>query len=159
MLHRPLYEVRQCITDGYHTRQAVALLREVLSQRVVANRLKSQSPVSRVYRRYQDTGYYVRRQEGGQKRITREINGLFLISKSLKNRHLTGANLKEELREVRGVITSVWIVRKRLKAANLTPKRVAMGPKLTAPQKHRRLEFARDEKGSYGSKANCTPEA
>ncbi|CAG9835059.1 unnamed protein product, partial [Diabrotica balteata] len=49
--------------------QAIALLKAGLRQRAVVNRLNlSQSAVSRVYRRYQDTADYIRRQGGCRKR-------------------------------------------------------------------------------------------
>ncbi|CAG9110153.1 unnamed protein product [Plutella xylostella] len=125
--------------------QVVALLQQGLSQRAVAAQLHlSQSAVSRVYRRFQETGAFNRRPRTGRHRCTSERDDRFIVSTSLRNRHLTGVDVQQELRRVRQVAVSEWTVRRRLKEANLTPKRPASGPKLTAGHRQARLQFARE---------------
>ena len=111
--------------------QLVALLEQGLSQRRVAASLSlSQCAVSRVYRRYQDTGAFNRRPRISRHRSTSERDDRFIISTSLRNRHLTGVDVQQELRRVRRVAVSEWTVRRWLKEANLTPKRPTTGLKL-----------------------------
>lgn len=125
--------------------QVVALLEQGLSQRVVAAQLRlSQSAVSRVYRRFRETGAFNRRPRTSRHRCTSDRDDRFIVSTSLRNRHLTGVDVQQQLRRVRGVAVSEWTVRRRLKAANLTPKRAATGPKLTAAHRQARLQFARE---------------
>lgn len=132
-------------TTSDEAAQAVILLREGQSQRQVASALNmSQSAVSRVYRRYQETGNFNRRRGSGRKRCTSERDDRFIISTSLRNRALTGVQVQQELRETRGVAVSGWTVRRRLKAASLEPKRPATGPKLTPAHRAARLRFARE---------------
>lgn len=128
--------------------QVVLLIQQGLSQREVARRLNlSQSAVSRVYRRFQDTNSYSRRPDNSRRRRTSERDDRFIVSTSLRNRHLTGVAVQQRLREVRGVAVSQWTVRRRLNEANLTPKRPARGPKLTTAHRQARLAFAREHIG------------
>lgn len=52
--------------------------------------------------------------------------------------------MQQELRRIREVVVIEWTVRRRLKEANLTPQRPAMGPKLTEAHWQARLQFARE---------------
>lgn len=132
-------------TTPVEAAQVVTLLQQGLSQRVVATQLHlSQSAVSRVYRRYQETGAFTRRPTTSRHRCTSERDDRFIVSTSLRNRHLTGVDVQRELRRTRGVAVSEWTVRRRLKEANLSPKRAATGPKLTARHRQARLQFARE---------------
>lgn len=125
--------------------QVVALLQEGRNQREVARQLNmSQSAVSRVSRRFQETGTFNRRPHTSRYRCTSERDDRFIVLTSLRNRHLTGVDVQQELRQVRDVAVSQWTVRRRLKEANLTPRRPARGPKLTARHRKERLEFARE---------------
>lgn len=132
-------------TSSEEAAQVDALLQQGISQREVARRLNlSQSAVSRVYRRFQETGSYSRRPDTSRRRLTSERDDRFIVSTSLRNRHLTGVSVQQQLREVRGVSVSQWTVRRRLREANLIPRRPARGPKLTTAHRQARLEFARE---------------
>ena len=132
-------------TTAEEAAQVVALLEAGYNQRQVARELNmSQSAVSRVYRRYQETGAFTRRQQTNRRRCTSERDDRFIVSTSLRNRHLTGVDVQQELRRVREVTVSQWTVRRRLKKANLTPKRPTRGPKLTTAHRQARLQFARE---------------
>lgn len=127
--------------------QVIALLQQGLSQRAVARQLHlSQSAVSRVYRRFQETGAFIRRPRPDRQRRTSERDDRFIVTTALRNRHLTGVDVQQELRRVRGVAVSEWTVRRRLKQANLTPKRPATGPQLTPGHRQARLQFAREHR-------------
>ncbi|CAH3926209.1 unnamed protein product [Pieris brassicae] len=67
--------------------QAVTLLQQGWSQRQVARTLQiSQSAVSRIYRRHQETGGFHRRRGSGRSRSTSERDDRFIVSTSLRNR-------------------------------------------------------------------------
>lgn len=125
--------------------QVVALLQGGLSQRIVARRLNlSRSSVKRVYRRFLETGDFIRRPGSGRNRATSDRDDRFMVSTSLRNRHLTGVQVQQRLREVRGVTVSEWTVRRRLAEQGLTPHKPANGPKLTTAHRQARLHFARE---------------
>ncbi|XP_045457405.1 uncharacterized protein LOC123667568 [Melitaea cinxia] len=88
--------------------QVVGLLQAGHNQRQVARKLNmSQSAVSRVYRRFQETGGFVRRPQTNRHRSTSETDDRFTVSASLRNRYLTDVDVQQELRRVRGVVVTV----------------------------------------------------
>ncbi|CAH2095192.1 unnamed protein product [Euphydryas editha] len=91
---------------------------------------------------FQETGGFIPRPQTNRHRSRSKTDDRFIVSTSLRNRHLTGVNVQQELRRVRGVAVSQWTIRRRLKKANLTPKRPARGPKLTAAYRQARLQFS-----------------
>lgn len=76
--------------------------------------------------------------------VTSEGDDRFTVSASLRNRHLTSVDVQQKLRHVREVTVSEWAVRRRLRDANLTPKRPATGPKVTPTHRQARLQFMRE---------------
>jgi hypothetical protein len=76
-------------------------------------------------------------------RYTSERDNRFIVSTSLRNRRLNAVQIQRELRDIRGLAVSEWTVRRRLQETNLTPRRPATGPKLTAAHRQARLRFAR----------------
>lgn len=125
--------------------QLVSLLEAGYGQREVARRLNlSRSAVQRVYRRYLETGTFVRRPGTGRPRATTERDDRFIATTSLRDRGLNAVQLQQQLRDVRGVAISRWTVRRRLKERNLTSHKPATGPKLTVAHRRSRLEFARE---------------
>lgn len=132
-------------TSSEQAAQTVALVREGLDQRMIARNLNlNQSTVSRVYRRFVETGSYKRRPGTGRTRATTRRDDRFIVSTSLRNRFLTSVNIKTELNEVRGVNVSARTIRRRLKEAAITPFRPANGPKLSVAHRQARLRFARE---------------
>lgn len=132
-------------TTSERAAQVVALLEKGHSQREVARVLNiSQSAISRVYRRFQETGNFHRRRESGRRKFTSERDDRFTVSTSLRNQSLTGVQVQQELRETRRVAVSKRTVRRRLKEANLTPKRTASGPKLTPAHRGASLHFTKE---------------
>ena len=125
----------------------VQLLQEGRSQRSVAAEVNlSQSTVCKVYQRFQQTAAFTARPRSGRRRCTSERDDRFIVSMALRNRHQTGVTIQQRLREVRGVVASEWTVRRRLKVANLTPRRPATGPRLLPRHLTARKEFARIHK-------------
>jgi transposase len=125
--------------------QVVACTQLGHSQRFVAQQLNlSRSAVRRVYQRFQDTGSFNRRPGAGRRRYTSERDDRFIESTSLTNRRLNAIQIQRQLRDVRGVVVNEWTVTRRLQETNLTPRRPATGPKLTAAHRQTRLRFARE---------------
>lgn len=124
--------------------QAVALLQSGLSQRNVSTQLHiSRSAVQRVYHRFLETGGYVRRLRGPRLRVTTERQDRFMVTTSLRNRHLTSVQIQEQLRDFHGVAVSARTVRRRLAERGLRPHKPANGPKLERAHRMSRLQFAR----------------
>lgn len=124
--------------------QIVTLSNEGYKQNQIAIRLrKSQSAVSKILKRYTETGNYRRRPGQGRKRCTTVVDDRFLILSSTRNRTLTSTHLRNELLNVRQVNVSSKTVRRRLKEAGLNPRRPAIVPRLLQIHRTRRLEFAR----------------
>jgi hypothetical protein len=97
-----------------------------------------------VCQRFQDTGSFNRRPGTGRRRYTSERDDRFIVSTSLRNRRLNAVQIQRQLCDVRGVAVSEWTVRQRLQETNLTPRKPATGPKLTAAHRQARLRFARE---------------
>lgn len=143
--HSKYWNYKKMETTPIEAAQIVTLIQQGFSQRTIARQLHlSQSCVSKVYKRFRETGNLVRRPGSGRQRCTSARDDRFIVSTSLRNRHLTGVDVQRELGEVRGRTVSEWTVRRRLKEANLTPKRPATGPKLSTAHRQARLQFARD---------------
>lgn len=122
-----------------------ALIDDGRSQRYVANRfMVSRSTVQRVYTRFIETGAYTRRPGTGPSRVTTNRDDRFIVSVSLRNRHLTAVETRNELQHVRNVNVSERTVRRRLNEANLVSRRPATGPELLREHRVARLQFARE---------------
>lgn len=132
-------------TSPEKTAQIVALVEQGLDQRTVARILNlNQSTVSRLYRRFLETGSFERRRGTGRNRVTTPRDDRFIVTTCLRNRFLTSVNIKQELNQVRGVAVSARTIRRRLKEHDITPFRPANGPKLSAAHRQARLRFARE---------------
>lgn len=122
----------------------VTLANEGCRQEDIARRLHiHQSTVSRIVKRYNETGEYKRRPGQGRKRCTTPRDDRYLRIQSLLNRSLTAPHLKNELLITRQVNVSVKTVIRRLKEVGLNPKRPARVPRLLPRHKIRRLQFAK----------------
>lgn len=120
----------------------VTLANEGCRQEDIARRLHiHQSTVSRIVKRYNETGEYKRRPGQGRKRCTTPRDDRYLRIQSLLNRSLTAPHLQNELLITRQVNVSVKTVIRRLKEVGLNPKRPARVPRLLPRHKIRR--FAR----------------
>lgn len=123
----------------------VTLMEEGYSQREVAQRIGvHHTTVGRCLRRFRETDSYTRRPGQGRKKSTSQIDDRFIRQQALRNRFLTGNELKNRLRDVRNVEVSSRTVRRRLNGFGLTARHPAKGPLLTREHKRARLDFARE---------------
>ena len=115
--------------------RAVQLLEDGERLRVVARRLDvSPSVVSRLWRRYQETGEYTRREGQGRSRMTTPRQYRFLVLLSRRNRMSTARALEIDFRRATTVHLSDQTVRNRLHEDGMRARRPARGPILTAQQ-------------------------
>lgn len=125
--------------------KVITLIEDGRSQRYVANVTGvHQSTISRVVRRYRETGQYSRREGQGRRRITTAVDDRFLRVTALRTRHCTARMLQHDLLAARNVNISVQTVRNRLRNHNLRAMVPARGPRLTRAHRVARLQFARE---------------
>lgn len=83
--------------------------------------------IVRAYRRYLETGGFVRRQGRPQTRVTTERQDRFIFTTSLRNRHLTSVQIQNQLRNFHEVSVCPRTVRRRLKERNMVPQKKVNG--------------------------------
>lgn len=124
--------------------QVVALIEDGRSRRYVAEALNlSVSTVQRAYARYLDTNSFQRRPGSGRPRCTNDEDDRYVVSNSLRDRHRTAVQIRNNLRDVRNINVSANTIRRRLAEQNLFSRRPVAVPLLTL-RHHRvaRLNFA-----------------
>ena len=104
---------------------------------VAANFGVSQSVVSRLYQRYQQTGEVAKRRGRGRTRATYRAFDRHVVMESLRSRTFSAPKLRQDLRNVRDVNVSVQTIRNRLNDRGLS----ARGPVLATPltRQHQRI--------------------
>lgn len=123
----------------------IVLLEDGRSRHYIARRFNvSRSTVQRVFARFLETGLFTRRPGTGPRKLTTERDDRYIVSQSLRNRHLTAVQLRNQLEHVRNVAVSERTVRRRLNDANLKSRRPARGPELQRRHRLTRLRFGRD---------------
>lgn len=124
--------------------RAIQLLEDGVRQVEVARRFAvSQSVVSRMWERYQQTGLYHDRSRSGRPRALTARQDQYLRISARRNRLNSTGTLRNSLQNATGVRVSVQTIRNRLHADGLHARRPAVAPRLTPRHRQTRLAFCR----------------
>jgi transposase len=139
------YERLSRHTTAEQCAQIVVLAEDGVNQQDIANGLDlHQSTVSRVLRRFHETGEYSRRPGQGRRRTTTAQRDRFLLLQSLRHRTLTAPALQVMTLGRYQFQISANTIRRRLAEHDLRPRIPARGPQLTAVHRRVRLLFTQN---------------
>lgn len=125
--------------------RAVQMLEDGFTQRQVGERLGvSRSVVARPWRRSQDAGDYVRRQNQGRRRSTTAREDRYLVNCALRKGFMTARQLQNDLQHGGGTRISNQTVRNRLREEHMRATRPVRGVVLSVRHRRARLDFAQE---------------
>lgn len=124
--------------------RAVGMLEVGVRQVDVAERLgTTQSVISRLWRRYRDTGN-PRERHLGRRRATTAIQDRYITLQARRQSSLTATELKSRLQAVHNVTVHSQTIRRRLREVNLHSRRPLRVPPLTRGNRGHRVNWARE---------------
>ena len=122
----------------------IVFVNEGYSYRNVAKILHtSRSSILLAVTCYEELHTFNRRPGSGCPSCTSEREAPFSRLQILRERHCTAIEARSQLIEVHNKVVSANTVRIRIHEANLTSRRPAIGPKLTADLKRAHLQFSK----------------
>ena len=123
---------------------AIGLLQGGNTQADVARQLNvSQSVISRLWNRHQQTGNVTDIHRAGRPRATTRQQDRLLVTSALRDRHQNATQLQRRLYQVTGVQVSTQTVRNRLHDRGLNARRPYIVLPLTARRRRARRDWAR----------------
>lgn len=123
----------------------VALFEEGYRQTQLAQRFGvTQSSISRILKRYEETGQNCRRAGQGRRRVTNQRQDRCISLQALRQRFTTSTRIRGEFMERYNFAVSQSTISRRLRESGLKPRKAATGPLLTRDHRRRRLEFAHE---------------
>ena len=122
---------------------AIGLLQGGSTQADVARLNVSQSAISRLWNRHQQTGNVTDIHRDGRPRATTRQQDRLLVTSALRNRHQNATQLQRRLYQVTGVQVSTQTVRNRLHDRGLNARRPYIVLPLMAPHRRARRDWAR----------------
>ena len=138
------YGVRRFLEE-VEVAQADALLENGYIRRIVAERFDvSRSVVARLWRRYQETDEFSRREGQGRHRMTSQRLDQYLRNLALRKRQYTAKRLQIDFQHAIGQRISDQAIHNRLHKGDLRARRRSRGPILTRQHRARRCEFAQE---------------
>lgn len=125
--------------------QAVTLVDQGMTHREVATVLNvPRSSTHYALKRYQETGFCIRRPGSGGVRCTSARDDRFILLEILRNHFLAAVEIQQRLQIFRNVNVSERTVRRRMEEVHLRARRPARGPQLLPQLRAARLQFARE---------------
>lgn len=127
--------------------RAIGMLQMGSTQRAVANMLNvSQSVISRLWNRYQQTHNVDDRPRSGRPRATTQAQDRYIRTQVLRNRAQTANQLSVNLHQVTGIRVTPQTIRNRLHAAHLHARRPRVVPPLTRQHMANRRQWCRQRR-------------
>jgi transposase len=120
------------------------LLGGTASGRVATEFRVDRSVITRLWRRFRETGRVADRRRSGRPCCTTARDDRNIVHAARRNPHRSATSLNREMRNASGLRISTQTFRNRLHAAGLRARRPAVRPRLTRRHREARLEFARN---------------
>ena len=128
--------------------RAVGQLEAGVKQRVVSARFGvSQSAISKLKRRFRDTGDVKDKPRSGRPRVTTPITDRYIRNSVLRNRRVSARIMQGRVQALNGRRVSCDTIWRRLHSAQLKSRKAARKPLLTPLHRINRLRWCRAHRG------------